>query len=179
MAEKDVLSSVQPAMEAFSEKEVLPGVFLTDYRKPPTEPVILDSPIVAELKGLDFVETEEEGSYPIGKVERKIADGVYMTDFRDTSKIAQQNRTTSFGASVFGSLSQYDHPEITDARVNELLNSIKHLERSNQELEEFKLTDPDPIWQETIDENIGVINRQRAEIQRLQESKPIDMTRRS
>jgi hypothetical protein len=177
MSLNDSKTPTQPGADAFTEKEVLPGVFLTDYRA--VEPVAIpfDSPLLAALDGVDFTEVEDTGDSSAVPRERKLADGIYMTDFRDTNTIAQHQHLTRFGAPVHGVSSQYDHPEIADVRVNELLNSIQHLERSNQELEEMKETDPDPIWQETIDENLGVIARQKAEIQRIMEAQPIHMTR--
>lgn len=159
---------LQPGAAEFEEKEVLPGVFLTDFR--PTQQqlaVELEFPRVARLEGNDFVEEEDFDAEPIGIKEKQIAPGVYMTDFRDRNPIGQQNRTTSYGATVYSDASQYEHPEIAEARVQELLNSITHLERSNKELAEFKETDPDPLWQETIDENIVVIAKQKAEINQI------------
>lgn len=170
--------SIQPGADEFAEKEVLPGVYLTDFR--PTEhlePISVEFPLVARLDGDDFVEEEDFDAPPITTKEKQLAPGVYMTDFRDRPAIGQQQRNTSFGAPVFPSMAQFDHPELADARVQELMNSIRHLERSNTELEEMKETDPDPIWQETIEENLGVIARQKAEIYQILTSKPIDKSK--
>lgn len=161
-----------PNDDEFVEKEVLPGVFLTDYRSQGEasahSAVALEIPLVAALDGVDFTEIEDLDADSIGPQERQLAPGVYMSDFRDAkSGFGHHSQITSFGAPVFGDLSQFAHPELADARVQELLNSIKHLERSNAELEEMKATDEDPVWQETIDENMGVISRQKEEIRRI------------
>lgn len=147
----------------------MPGVFLTDYRKPALHfAEALDVPLVAALDGVDFTEIDDLDGDPIGPNERMLAPGVYMTDFRDAKRsFGQHSQIASFGAPVFGDITQYDNPELADARVQELLNSIRHLERSNDEMEEMKQEDPDPIWQETIDENLAVISRQKEEIQRI------------
>lgn len=168
MAEKSSSQLTQPGAEAFEEKEVMPGVFLTDYRASEAKAVALEMPLVAALDGVDFKEIEDFDDASIGPHERQIAPGVYMSDFRDAKQsFGQHTQLTSFGAPVFGGLGQYEHPELADARVQELLNSIGHLERSNAELEEMKSQDPDPVWQDTIDENLGVIQRQKEEIRRL------------
>lgn len=153
---------------------MIPGVYLTDFRAVQAQPVSVEFPLIARLDGDDFVEEEDFDAPPITTKEKQLAPGVFMTDFRDRSSIGQQSRVTSFGAPVFPSMAQFDHPELADARVQELMNSIRHLERSNKELEEMKESDPDPLWQETIDENVGVITKQKAEIYQILTSKPIN-----
>lgn len=170
--------ALQPGAGDFEEKELIPGVYLTDFRAPPpAQPMSVEFPLMARLDGDDFVEEEDFDAPPITTKEKQLAPGVYMTDFRDTPGIGQQTRTTSFGAPAFPSLAQFNHPELADARVQELMNSIRHLERSNAELEEMKQSDPDPVWQETIEENLDVIARQKSEIYQILTSKPIDKSK--
>jgi hypothetical protein len=177
MADSDSNVNDLTSDDLYPEREVLPGVYLTDFRPGRAHDSRQSSSRMVSLDGVDFTTSDSHDTSSGEPQERQLAPGVYMTDFRGTSEIGQQARTTSFGAPVHSAEDQFDHPELADIRVQELINAINHLERSNKELEAMKEEDPDePLWQETIDENVGVIARKRAEIQRIQADMPIDMT---
>ncbi|EFJ48118.1 hypothetical protein VOLCADRAFT_91371 [Volvox carteri f. nagariensis] len=53
--------------------------------------------------------------------------------------------------------------------IDELTNSIQHLERSNRELKELLQTDPDPEYRLAIGENITTIAKKRARVAALEE----------
>ncbi|GLC46237.1 hypothetical protein PLESTB_001538500 [Pleodorina starrii] len=53
--------------------------------------------------------------------------------------------------------------------IDELKNSIQHLERSNRELKDLLQTDPDPEYRIAIGENITTLAKKRARVAALEE----------
>ena len=97
--------------------------------------------------------------------ETKIADGIYLTDYRTQESIAR-----SAAANVIASR-HHAETEREDLlqRIRELENSINHLLRSNSELAAALQQQADPDFEEAIAENEDVIQRRRVQVEILRE----------
>lgn len=100
--------------------------------------------------------------------EVEVAPGVYITDFRtsNTNNTNTNNTNTipaqSFASSSPSSISQNCGTELNVAfEVTEIENAIKHLIRSNVELAKAMEEDNDPIYQESIQENLAIIAKKK------------------
>jgi hypothetical protein len=96
--------------------------------------------------------------------EKEIMPGVYLTDFR--RKDAQPSSTTIQALA--------DPRSVLDAielDIQELENSIKHLKRSNIEMEEYLRTDPDEDIKNAIEENVIIMLKREKQILQLRELK--------
>lgn len=160
-------------LDQFQERQVAPGIYVTDYRHQEPQDLDEEPRLMVALDGADFTVVDSEGRPVKEKKEQQLAPGVYMTDFRETVQIHQQPHKTTFGAQVHTAADQYTHPELASIRIQELEHQIMHLERSNQELETMKEQEPEErLWQETIDENVEVIARKKAEILKIKNELP-------
>jgi predicted nucleic acid-binding Zn-ribbon protein len=88
--------------------------------------------------------------------------GVTLTDFRKKEQQAPTTTTTVAG----------DQIEVVQAQIKELRNQIKHLVRSNAELEEALADEYDKDFAEAIEENKGVIIKREIQIKELQDLLP-------
>lgn len=89
--------------------------------------------------------------------------GVTLTDFRkQPSTGGAASQTTVAG----------DQVEVVQAQIKELRNQIKHLVRSNAELEEALAEEYDKDFADAIEENKGVILKREIQIKELQDLLP-------
>jgi hypothetical protein len=116
----------------------------------------MSDPSPQHTNGLYSAETTEE----IEIDEVQVAPGVYLTDFRHTSVVSSSSPSSSSTPS--SGISQSCGTELNVAyEVTELENSIKHLVRSNVELARAMEEDPDPLYAESIRENLAVIAKRK------------------
>lgn len=95
--------------------------------------------------------------------ERQVMPGVTLTDFRkQPSTGGAASQTTVAG----------DQVEVVQAQIKELRNQIKHLVRSNAELEEALAEEYDKDFADAIEENKGVILKREIQIKELQDLLP-------
>ncbi len=101
--------------------------------------------------------------------EVEISPGVYMTDYRSSSSSSSTTTTTT---SANNAANSNCGTQLNIAfELTEIENSIKHLIRSNVELARAMEDDPDPIYSESIQENLVLIekrNKRKNELLKLQ-----------
>lgn len=99
--------------------------------------------------------------------EKEILPGVYLTDYRKEKK-----------SSIIDIINSNENMmEDIIYTINELENSIKHLKRSNEELQNYYKDDPDPLYIEYIEDNKNLIIKQSKRIEDLKSVlKKIDKT---
>lgn len=75
--------------------------------------------------------------------ERKVSDGIFITDFRQNNPSQNLN-----------------HPEIIEAQIIEIKNNLNQLIYSNLELKKMAIEEPEEqIWLSSIQENLKVIEK--------------------
>lgn len=91
--------------------------------------------------------------------EVQVAPGIYITDFRNNNI---NNNTPNISSASSDALSQSCTTELNATfEVTEIENAIKHLIRSNVELAKAMEEDNDPIYQESIQENLALIAKKK------------------
>jgi len=94
--------------------------------------------------------------------EKKVFDGVYITDFRQ--------KPTSAAPPSAAVLSQPDNVSAAlQADIQEIQTSTSHLKRSIVELQKAFEQDPDPVYSEAIQENLVAIQNNEIRIIELTE----------
>ena len=96
--------------------------------------------------------------------EVQVLPGVYITDYRTTGDSSSSHTPQHYPSTL--PLSCDSDPNVT-LEVTELENSIKHLIRSNVELAKAMEDDPDPVYAESIQENMEVIAKRKLKIKEL------------
>ena len=106
--------------------------------------------------------TQSLSSLPSYPMEKKVSEGVYITDFRKKSTI---NTTTPQTLSE-----EYESLlAISQCDLKDLNNKIYHLERSNREMKEIDPEGEDKDLVEAIEENNEVIERFKKQAELIKE----------
>jgi hypothetical protein len=88
-------------------------------------------------------------------MEKEIMPGVYLSDYRkvfDEAPIGNDSKPFA---------PQSSKKELLEADILELNNQIRHLIRSNNELLEAYRDDPDPVYRESIEENLFLVSKKK------------------
>ena len=101
--------------------------------------------------------------------EVQIMTGVYLTDYRTSSQPPQnpQFSQSSHPTSLNVPPRNCDTDPSVAMEITELENSIKHLIRSNVELAKAMAEDPDPVYAESIQENLNIIAKRKLKMNEL------------
>eukprot|EP01112_Ceratiomyxa_fruticulosa_P022135 TRINITY_DN8021_c0_g2_i1.p1 TRINITY_DN8021_c0_g2~~TRINITY_DN8021_c0_g2_i1.p1 ORF type:complete len:132 (-),score=29.91 TRINITY_DN8021_c0_g2_i1:79-474(-) len=117
------------------------------------------------------------------KQEREVLPGVFMVDFRNnanndanaaqpTQQPSQKEEDSEMSdASLLAYQQEIGDSTCEDSpireRIMEIENSIRHLIRSNLEMQEAFQHDNDPVYTESIHENIQIISKKKKELEKL------------
>jgi len=120
------------------EQEVLPGVFMTDYRD-----------FKIDKSNMKEMDDQELDKLNLEDVDQKLFE---LLSARLNPEVFESHENLC---------------AVIDSEINSLNNSIFHLIRSNDELMVFYDEERDPFYLETVEENRGFIEQKRDKIEEL------------